>query len=271
MSVNKPTFKKYWIVAKNTWSEILTYRLNFIIWRVRWVISLLTMYFLWFTLLPQNVTIQSYNQTLILTYILGTSIIGSLVMSSRTFDVGDQINKGNLSVFLIRPINYFLYNFSKDIGDKAMNIVFCIFELSILILILKPPIFVQTNLSFLLPFFISLIVALILYFFFNFLIGFFGFWTPDVWAPRFIFTILIGFFAGGLFPLDLMPKQIFSVFQYLPFPYLMFFPLKIYLGQLSQLEILKGLVISFIWMIIMYKFLIAIWKKGLRTYTAQGI
>lgn len=263
--------KKYLIVAKNTWSEMLTYRVNFLAWRIRWIIQLLTVYFLWLTLLPPNVNLQGYNQSLISTYVLGTSIIGSLVLSSRTQDVGDQINRGVLSTFLIRPINYFLYDFSKDLGDKAMNTLFCLVELTILILILKPQIFIQMNIILLFSVLVSLLIALILYFFFSLLIGFFAFWTPEVWAPRFIFWILIGFFAGGLFPLDLMPKSIFSIFQFLPFPYLMFFPLKIYLGQLSTIEIFKGILISLGWVFLLHQFSMFIWRQGLKQYTAYGI
>ncbi|MBI2012459.1 ABC-2 family transporter protein, partial [Candidatus Curtissbacteria bacterium] len=131
--------KKYWLVAKNTWAETVTYRLNFVMWRLRVTLQLLTMFFLWQAILPRGQTLFGYDQSLMLTYILGTSLISAFVIASRSYSVGDEINQGNLSNFLIKPINYFLYHFSRDIGDKAMNISFSAVELSLLFLILRPP------------------------------------------------------------------------------------------------------------------------------------
>lgn len=262
--------KKYWIVAKNTWAEMFTYRINFIIWRIRTVIQLLTMYFLWLAILPQNTVIAGYNQSLILTYILGTAFIGSITLSSRTQEIGENINNGDLSIFLVRPINYFWYWFFKDLGDKFINTLFSIIELFLVFIILRPPFFFQTNPVFLLLLFISVVLAIFLFFLISSLLGLIGFWSQEIWAPRFIFYILISFFAGSLFPLDILPKQIFSVFEYLPFTYLLYFPLKIYLGQLLMLEIIKGFLISLVWIIIFQRILLIIWFKGLKSYSAYG-
>ncbi len=262
--------KKYLIVAKNTWDQTVTYRLNFVMWRVRVVLQILTIYFLWLAVLPKDVVIGAYDQPLILTYILGTSLITSFVMSSRSYEVGDEINEGNLSNFLIRPINYFLYQFARDMGDKAMNLVFCITELTIIFFILHPPLFIQNEPTYLLLSLLSALVALVMYFFINFLLGLIGFWSPEVWAPRFIFFILVTFFSGGLFPLDILPEHIFAIFKFLPFTYLLFFPLKIYLGQLSQVEILEGILISLIWTILLYFVMKFVWNRGLKIYTAYG-
>ncbi len=262
--------KKYILIAKNTCSEILTYRLNFVMWRVRTVFQFLTVYFLWLAVLPEKARIGDYTQALMLTYILGTSLISSIVFSTRTVDIGEEINEGNLSNFLLRPVNFFLYFVARDAGDKAMNISFAIFELTILFLILKPPFFIQTDLLFILLFIIAIFFALIMYFFVSVLLGFIGFWSPEVWGPRFIFFMLISFFAGGLFPLDILPKAVFKVFELLPFFYFLYFPLKIYLGQLATSQILTGFLVSSFWVFILYKTVQLVWIKGLRVYTAVG-
>lgn len=262
--------RKYWYLIKLTWNEILEYRLNFVMWRVRWVLGLIAVYFLWLAVFPSTGSLFGYTKSLILTYILGTSLISSTVLSSKTIAIGDEINQGNLSNFLIKPINYFKYWFAKDVGDKAMNIFFAILELSILFFILRPPIFVQTNIDYIFLTVISIFIALILFFLINFLLGLIGFWTEEIWAPRFVFFIILNFFAGQLFPLDILPKPIFSVFQFLPFTYLLFFPIKIYLGQLSFSEIYFGLTISIIWLATLYLLLKFVWEMGLKNYTAQG-
>ena len=262
--------KKYLLVARNVWDQTLTYRLNFVMWRVRIVLSMLTMYFLWLALLPENQTILGYTRDLMLTYILGTSIISSVVISNRSYEVGDEINNGNLSNFLLRPINYLSYQFSRDLGDKAMNIVFSITELTVLFMILRPPLFVQTDLGLLSLTVFACVLGMVMYFFINFLLGMIGFWSAEGWAPRFIFVTLLTFFSGGLFPLDILPAPIFSALSYLPFTYLLFFPLKIYLGQLAAGEIIRGLIMSSIWAGVLFLTVKYVWNRGLKMYTAYG-
>lgn len=261
---------KYFLIARNTWDETLTYRLNFVMWRVRVVLGILTMYFLWSALLSPGGNILGYTRELMLTYILGTSLINSIVISSRSYEVGEQINSGDLSNFLLRPINYFAYWFTRDLGDKAMNIVFSAAELIILFLILAPPILIQSDIGLILLTFTSCMLALVMYFLLNFLLGLIGFWSPEVWAPRFIFFTILTFFSGGLFPLDILPKPLFSVLEFLPFPYLLFFPLKIYLGQLALVEIIRGTIISSVWIGLLFLIVKFVWAKGLRVYTAYG-
>lgn len=261
---------KYLLVAKNTWEETLTYRLNLVMWRLRTNLSLLALYFLWFAIIPKDAIIFGYSQSLMLTYILGTAIMSAVVLSNRSYAIGDEINQGNLSNFLIRPINYFLYWFSKDIGDKAMNIAFFAVELSILFLILKPPFFMQTNLNLIGLSMVSIVFSVLMYFLINVLLGFIGFWSPETWAPRFIFWVLLGFLAGSYFPLDILPTTIFEFFKLLPFSYLIYFPLKIYLGQLTHFELIEGLVIEIAWIIVLYFVSKLVWEKGLKIYTAYG-
>lgn len=230
----------------------------------------MTIYFLWLVIIPPGKTLLGYSQSLMLTYILGTSLIDSIVLSSRTYAVGEEINNGNLLNFLLKPINYFAYWFSRDIGDKSMNVCFSAVELTLIFIILKPPFFIQTNPFYLLFFILSAVLALSIYFFLNFLLGLIGFWSPEVWAPRFIFITLLGFFAGSLFPLDILPKSIFAVLKFLPFTYLLYFPVKIYLGQLNFPQVLTGLLISLVWVFVIYFLLKFFWQKGLKNYTAYG-
>lgn len=264
--------KKYFQVIKNTWEEYFVYRLNFVMWRIRTVLQLLTIYFLWLAIFSSRggETLFGYTASLMLTYILGTALLRAVIFATRTLDVGEQINRGELSNFLLRPINYFLYKASQDVADKAMNIFFAIFEIGIIFLVLAPPIFIQTDLLTLTFFLIAVVLGVVLYFLTSFLLGIIGFWSPEIWGPRFIFFILSEFLAGGLFPLDILPKQVFFLLTLLPFPYLLYFPLKIYLGGLSAIHIVGGITISLFWIIVMYYITRVVWQRGLAIYESVG-
>jgi len=260
----------YWQIAKNMWDQAVAYRLSFAIFRLRNLFWILTMYFLWLYVLPQGKVLFGYDQSQILTYILGGAFLSSLIMATRSQDIATEINDGNLSNLLLRPIGFLRYYFARDLGDKAMNIFFSIFELTIVFLILRPNLFLQTNPLLLLLTLIFSLSGTVLFFYFSVLLGFIGFWSTETWGPRFIFYQLLNFLAGTLFPLDIVPKPLYTVISYLPFPYLLYFPMKVYLGQLSTPEIIKGMTVSFAWTIILYVITREVWKRGLRVYTAQG-
>ena len=262
--------KLYFQVAKNTWDEMMTYRFNFMMWRIRNVLQLLTIYYLWVAVTPQNGQIFGYSRSLILTYVLGTSLVGSIVFSTRTQEMGDNINNGELSQFLIKPLRYLAYWFARDIGDKLFNISFAVVELLIFYFILRPSIFLQNHLTVLFLTILAVILAVIMNFFIGSLLGMIAFWSPEVWAPRFIFLTLVSFFAGGLFPLDILSVYLQRIFAILPFSYLQYFPIKIYLGQLSSSDLLFGFAVAFFWSIVLYLIVAIVWKRGLKEYSSEG-
>lgn len=262
--------KKYFLVARSTWDETVAYRLNFVMWRFRVFLSLITTYFLWFSLLPQGRSIADYNQATMLTYILGGSIIYSIVMSTRVADVANEIVQGDLSNYLTKPINYILYYFSKDVGDKGMNILFSFFEIGIFFLIVKPPFYLQTDVWNIVAFIVSIILAICINFCLNMLLSFVGFFSSEAWAPRFIFYVLLSFFAGSIFPLDIFPHWLFIILNALPFSFLIYTPMKIYLGQLPALSVLASLSLGLFWTVVLFAFVRIVWERGLRLYGAEG-
>lgn len=262
--------KKYLQVMKNTWDEASAYRASFIIYRLRFVLGILTMYFLWLVVLPEGETVFGYDQSTMLTYVLGVSLMTSIVFATKSQSIATDINEGNLSNFLLRPVSFLKYQFARDIADKGVNIVFAIFELTLLFVILKPPFYIQTDPVYLTLFVISTLFATLMYFFFSVLLGMVGFWSNETWGPRFIFYQLIIFFAGGLFPLDMLPSAVYQSLEYLPFQYLIYFPLNIYLGQVGVNEAVKGIAISGAWIVLMLFLTKYLWGLGLKFYTAHG-
>jgi ABC-2 type transport system permease protein len=261
---------QYLQIAKNTWDEAVTYRTSFILYRFREVLQLLSMYFLWYFVSHSQQGFFDYTQSSILTYVLISAFVGDIVFATRTTAIASEINEGVLTNFLLRPMSYLRYHFARDIGDKALNISFSLIELFVVFLILQPPFQFQTEFITNMLFIVSVLLAVILHFFISVLIAFVGFWSNEGWGPRFIFYQAIGFFSGGLFPLDILPFPIFTAFQFLPFSYLTYFPAKIYLGNVSQTELIQGFLIQVCWIFIMYKLVMIVWRKGLRSYTAQG-
>lgn len=262
--------KKYLLIIQATWAEYMAYRLSFILWRVRMVIQLLAIYFLWRAIFSGDQTLFGYTQAGLLTYIVLTSFVRPIVMSTRSLDLGGMINDGSLSNFLIRPFSVFRFFMTRDVADKLLNLVFAIGEIALIVFLLQPPIFLQLDGATLLLSTVALGVGVVLFFLASMIISALGFWTPDVWALRFLSFILTEFFAGLLFPLDILPQRLFEISQFLPFAYFIYFPLKIYTGGLTLAAIMQGLAIGTVWIVGLGALYLHLWRRGLAVYTAEG-
>ncbi len=264
--------RKYWLLIQATLQEYLVYRLNFFLWRVRAVLQLAILFFLWTTVYQHHTTIFGYSHAQIMTYVLGISLIRSYILAAHLSEgVGAEIVTGNLTNTLLKPISYLRYVFVKDLSDKLINVGFSSVEVLAIVWLFRPPLTFQTHPLYLLATFVSILIALSLYFFANLLISSTAFWlVEDWWAPRFVFGILLDFLAGGLFPIDILPAFFAKFLLYLPFPYILFFPMKVYLGQLPLVDVAIGLLVGSAWLIIAYLSQQIVWHLGLRRYEAAG-
>lgn len=259
--------KKYLSIFSITLQEYFVYRLNMLMWRVRQLFVFLLPYFMWRAILGGGGEIYGYNFGAIMTYLFGTTILRSLVMGSRTVDLGWMINSGMLTVPLMRPLNMFGFLLTRDAADKLFNLSFMLLEIPLILLIFRPPVFLQSDPSTLLLALGSTLLALLIYFFINIIFGSLGFWTRDVWAPRFLLMVILEFATGAMFPLDMLSAFWQRLLLWTPFPYLLFVPLRIYLGDLSTLSYL---VAQLTWVILLYLLARFVWKRGLLRYEAEG-
>ncbi|HKY73732.1 MAG TPA: ABC-2 family transporter protein [Patescibacteria group bacterium] len=262
--------RKYWTVITTTWANGFAYPLSFWMWRFRQVIQTVVSLSLWESLFISSGTMFGYDRAQMLTYIFAANIVGFIVFASRTIDVSSIIDSGDLSLYLVRPVQFFVYWFSRDLADKAQNIIFSTAELTAIYFIFRPPLILPNSITPVVLTCIAVLGGVLLYYFVNMIFGFLGFWASDVWAPRFLFFTVMFFTSGSLFPLDIFPQQVVRIFSYTPFPYLVFFQTKLWLSQLPPDQIVRGFSLMILWIITCGILAIGMWKKGIVDYTAEG-
>lgn len=263
--------KKYLTVFSVSWSNGFVYRLNFLLWRVRSIIVILTVYFLWAAVFSSGGVIFGYTRDKILTYVFLTLMLRSLILGQRSIDAAGEISDGRLSNYLVKPISYHFYWFTRDLADKLLNLVFSIGEIVTLYFVLRPPIFVQTDLLTISLFIITVIFAVILNFELGNISSYFSFWTPgNAWGIWFVYLVFQDFLGGVVFPLDIFPKVIYQIITLLPFPYLLFFPANTYLGKIAGIDMVRGLLIMSFWVVALAVLMKKEWRMGLKSYQSEG-
>lgn len=263
-------FQKYLALASSNLQQYLVYRVNFIFWRLQVIISFLTFYFLWFAIAHDRHSVGGYTTPQIYSYFVIGYIIRALVFSTRTADIGGDIQNGNLSVLLLKPIGTIKYYFSRDFIDKIFNLFFMTIEFVLIIIFLRPSLIFPSLTNFFF-FLLSLVIAIIIFFFYSLVISFATFWTDQAWSSRFLFGVVFtNLLSGQYLPLDLLPPTFSRVLNYTPFPYLYYYPVRFWLGKESPQTAIFILFASLCMLLFFYFLAQLLWLRGKRRYQSYG-
>lgn len=263
--------KKYFQVIRLTLEEYFTYRLSFVLWRFRSIVFTLTLLFFWLAVYGNQTTLFGYQSSQMLTYLLGVVFLDSLILASRTADLASQLRSGELSKFLLKPMGFFKFLLSRDLADKGLNLIFALLEIVIIVSLFNFSFHFPQRLSGLGLFVLQLAASFFLYFFLSLVISLSSFWTEEIWATRWLFgVVLLDFLSGVIFPIDVLPPLLTKLIYLTPFPYLIFSPLKLWLGQLSVTAALQSIMITFFWGVAFYFLAILLWHRGTKKYGAFG-
>lgn len=262
---------KYVQLAKLTFQEYFVYRLNFILWRFRSLIFFLSVFFFWLAIYGQRGEFLGYQKAQMLAYVVVVAFLRGVVLGTRSADLAGQIKSGELTRIILWPIKMIKFWFCRDLVDKAINIGFIILEIGLVLWLFKFPFYFPQNPETYLYFLAMVVLAVFLYFFFSFFLSLTAFWTEEIWATRWLFgVILLNFLAGVIFPIDVLPNWLAKIVYLTPFPYLVFFPIKIWLEQLSMMMIIKAFLICLLWLALFYWLSLFLWRKGVKKYGAYG-
>jgi len=264
------TLRKYGFVFSLYWQEGLAQRASFVMERFRALVVMTSLYYLWSALLRNQTSFAGYSRPQILTYVFGMSLLRSIVFASRTDEIAMEINQGRLSGYLLKPVYYFVYTFSRDLAEKSTNFISSIIEISGLYLIFHVVLAWPRSWQTWVLFILAVTLAMFMNYLLNFMVGCWGFWTSESSGPRFLLALIMEFTAGAFFPLDILPLHIQHILQWFPSPYLVFFPLNILLEKADMHQIINGFTAQIIWIMVLSLMARLVWVRGSANYGAEG-
>jgi ABC-2 type transport system permease protein len=259
---------KYRTVFWVNWQNALQYRGPTFIYILGNVLRIAVLLFLWNAIYRSDGRLGTYSLSDLITYYLLQLVINSLVLSYISYEIVDQIREGSFSNFLVRPVNYLHYWFTLNLSWKFFEGLMILAAVGFLSYFLIGHISLPTEPSTLFYFLLALILGGALAFEFDFAIGLLAFWLTQANAFKYMLQYIMFFFAGALLPLDLFPKALQMVTELLPFRYLVFFPIQIFLEK--EPHPVEGLMGAGVWVIGLYFFLRFALRRGIARYEAVG-
>ncbi|MBI3851282.1 MAG: ABC-2 family transporter protein [Verrucomicrobia bacterium] len=264
--------KKYWHVVNIGIQNTLTYRVNFLFRSLFGLIPLFATISLWRAIFEgKSSTVAGYSLAPMISYYLVVTIVDALTaVSEDDWQIAADIKDGNISQFLLKPIDYLTYRLCLFGAGRLIYTAVAFVPVTLFILIQR------TN--FVLPadgavwgwFLLSILMAALIQFFLSYTLALLAFWVLEV-SSFIIMVFAFEYIAGGhLFPLDILPPALLKVLYFTPFPYQLFLPVNIYLGRTAGDALYQGLCLQACWVAAAYLLARFVWRRGITKYSAVG-
>lgn len=265
--------RKYWILIKNSFQEHIEYRLNLGFEVIGSVLLTLVIIWLWQAVLAsRGGSVGTYTHAQLLTYLIGSGIITSyFFITSQGDAINDDINRGDLSNILVKPINPILHWFLRDVTRKLVTLGIGLFAFIAVIVAYRIWVLPPADVTALLWFLVFTLTAGVLHFFLFGLFALLAFWSEQTWGERFVLRIFMELASGILIPLTLFPQYLQTLVRYLPFRFFAFVPMEIYLGRMTTHVLMREGALLLAWCVVLIIASLIVFRRGLRVYTGEGI
>ena len=167
-------------------------------------------------------------------------------------------------------MDYLAYRLCLFFSGRLAFIMMAIVPLAVFIFCYRAYFVLPVNGVALVVFPLSLLLTALLQFFISYAMAMLAFWLLEISTFIFILFAFEYLASGHLFPLALLPAPLFHTLLFTPFPYLLYFPISIYMGKIAGADLWLGLGIQAGWVLLAYLFARFMWRRGIKKYSAFG-
>lgn len=261
--------------ARIMWTEfarLREYRLEFFGEYLRIPIQIGLLYVLWgiiFGLSGQS-SLGSLGFNQFVFYIGLAAFVASALPQGMDLSekISGFISEGNIIMILSKPVYFVPFFFAREAADFVMRGLAAVIIFGSAGALLGW--YIPTGILTIVLFITSLILAMVLSYFITLSFALLSFFMYSTWGPRILNKTLAYFFSGELIPLTLFPQWLDSIASFLPYKYVLFVPVFIYVEKYTIIEAVKMLFLQAVFIIVFLMVCLYIYGKGLKNTELQG-
>lgn len=252
------------------------YRADFAFATLVRFLPIVTQVFLWGAIYQAQ---GAHDPKVINSYTYGDMVAYSLlVMVGRAFSsmpglttgIARDVRDGSIKKFLIQPIDLLDYLFWHRVAHKLVYYVVAFVPFTFVFWLCGDYFRGWPDAVTIAGFCVSLVLAFLIGFLIESLMGLVAFWFLEVSSLVFVYMLLSYFLSGHMLPLDWLPPWVANLTLLLPFKYLAFVPAAIMLHKYDHAQLALELGTGFAWVLILLFLNRLALSRGLRRYSAYG-
>jgi viologen exporter family transport system permease protein len=264
--------RKYLKVFDIGLQNTFVYRWNFLFRSLFGVFPLLGTVFIWGAIFEaKGGGINNFDYASVVYYFLLVLVLDSLITpGDDEWQVAADIRDGQMNSFLIKPVNYLVYRWALFVSNRLLYTLVTLPVVIVIFAVFHRYLAWPSSWAVWLLTLISVIQAGLIQFLIAYSVALIAFWMLEISTVVFIIYSFEYFLSGHMFPIGFMPPSVQAILKFLPFPYELYFPIAIFMGQVHGAELWQGLLIQFCWLLIIALAANTLWQQGLKRYQAVG-
>jgi ABC-2 type transport system permease protein len=258
-------------VAFATYKEWSVYRSHSLVSVFVGPLYFLVQLFIWKSVYATRHSISGLTLDQMITYFAIAALINYAIMDFADWNLQMLIHTGKFMTYILRPMSHIYFAFSQKVGHRILGITIELLPVYIILaFVFKIRLFPAQ------PFWavLSIILGFIMMFLIDYCVGITAFWLTRTSGIRRMFLLLRDVCSGVLLPLALFPDSIQKLFFVLPFQFIAYVPVRVFIGsyELAGLKLTIPQIVGLqaFATIIMVFFTFWFYKKGIQKFTGVG-
>jgi len=228
-------------------------------------------YFIWTAVYSGGGALYGIEYMQMIRYFGISALIGYVIWDSADWNLSMLIRTGKFLTFALRPIHHPFFALSQKIGHRLLGTLLEALPCGIIFSLLFKINMMPSNVFWTA---LSIILAYLITFYVNYIIGIASFWIVDSEGIRQFYIMLTGIFSGWFIPLVFFPKPFQIIQFFLPFQYTSYVPAMVFIGKytLGGIELSIPMIVgiqalAFLFYYVLFEIL---YKAALKRFTAVG-
>ena len=265
----KPALRKARVLLAVWFAHMSAYRAEIVIWMLSGAVPLI-MLAVWIgKARASGGSVQGYTPQDFGAYFLAAWITQQWIVAWVAWELSNEIRLGYLSSRLLRPLDPIWEFGAGHLTERFVRLPF----MAMIVgagLVLVPGTRLTPDVLHALAFVACIFVAFAIRFLLAYCIGLLSFWFDQATALDEFYHIIAAFLTGGFAPLSFYPPAVRAAVEWTPFPYLVYYPVRVLTGAADVSEIVRVLAVQLGWLGVFWCIRVLLWRRGLRRYGAVG-
>lgn len=265
--------RKFWEIVKINYKSLIQYKWTFAMSVLAQPFVMIVNYLVFYGIYSYcgKGQIRGYDMEQMVWFYTANLLVNSFVWNNIVGEMTYKIRSGELSNDLLKPMSVFTYGLSNTVASRMIAVIMDFLPGLVVYSLILPPSF-MTPLS-MLRFLLLMLPTFFLNYLLSFLVGLCAMIIKNDTSLQAVSGVMIAFAGGSLIPMEFYPGWLNMLLDFLPYKYVYYYPIQIFLNKYSGdvWEMWgKIIVIQGVWMIGLFIVYKMVWGRAVRRYCAVG-